>query len=138
MYYNPINETLSHENIRSNTQRTPSTGIEYFENRETNNRFSETFIDHQLESSHENNSPVSSSNESYLVPCKKYIDFDLQKLSDNRDVNMSNDEPEITNDESSVSSNNSDTNTKSIQRYESLKASDINEHCYTNYNDIGV
>lgn len=138
MYYNPINETISPQNIRSNTQRTPSTGIENFKNSETNNRFSETFIDHQLESSHENNSPGSSSDESYLVPCTKYIDFDLQKLSDNRDVNMSNDEPEIPNVESSISSNNSETNTKSIQRYESLKASDITEHCYTNYNDIGV
>lgn len=51
---------------------------------------------------------------------------------------MSNDETEITNEESSISSNNSETNTKSIRRYESLKASDINEHCYKQYNDIEV
>ncbi|CAC5417041.1 HMCN [Mytilus coruscus] len=142
MYYNPINETISPQNIRSNTQRTPSTGNANFEINETSNSSSEnitTYIDHQvIKSSHENNSPGTSSDESYLVPCRNYIDFDIENIPENQHLEINVDELEIPNDESSVSSDNSETNIKNFRKYESLKGSDVNEHCYKNCNDIDV
>ncbi|CAC5368484.1 unnamed protein product [Mytilus coruscus] len=142
MYYNPINETISRQNIRRNTQRTPSTGNVNFEIGKTDNSSSENitlYIDHQvIKSSHENNSQGSSSDESYLVPCRNNIDFDIKNIPENHHLEINVDEPEIPNDESSVSSDNSETNIKSFRRYESLKGSDVNEHCYKNCNDIDV
>lgn len=141
MYDNPINETIFCQYIRSNTQRTPSTGIGNFEIGETDSSSGEKttpYIDQVKKSSHENNSLGSSSDESYLVPCRNHIDFDIKNIHENQQLEINVDEPEIPNDESSVSSDNSETNIKMFRRYESFKGSDVNEHCYKNFNAIDV
>lgn len=132
MYYNPINGTISRQHIRRITHCTSSTGNANFEISETGNSSRENitpYIDHEvINSSHANKSPGSSSDESYLVPCRNYIDFDIKNIPENQHLEINVDEPEIPNDESSVSSDNSETNIKIFRRYESLKGSDVNEH----------
>lgn len=132
---------VSPQITRITAQRQTSTENTNFYHHETNSSTSQNIRPCSIEgneSCNENNSLRSSSDESYLVPCKNYIDFDFQKVSDNENQDKRTGEQEVTVDESSFSSDNSETNTKSIQRYETLKKSEMNAHCYKKYNDMNV
>ncbi|XP_052074620.1 uncharacterized protein LOC127712276 isoform X2 [Mytilus californianus] len=134
MYYNPINLTIYPQNTTRNAQfetRRLSIDNNILEDPETYNSSKEKIRPrnvHEWEHSREDNSPRSSSEESYLVPCRNYIDFDLEKVNQNEQQERSADEPGIHVDELSISSDDSETNTKSIRTYEILKLSDINGH----------
>ncbi|VDI18928.1 Hypothetical predicted protein [Mytilus galloprovincialis] len=176
MYYNPLNITVSPVNTRNdiplgiteNVTRNANTDI-CNTNNSSNRRITPAII-HHFNNSQENITLRSSSDESYLVPCRNYLDLDIEKVTEdeqpaisvassfesylvpcssypdldieetteNEQVTSINDS-EISVDESSVSSDNSDTNIKSIQKYEKLRLSDMNgqsntEHTY-NYID---
>ncbi|CAC5417042.1 unnamed protein product [Mytilus coruscus] len=141
MYYNPINSTFSHQDTRNNVQdctcQPLNANLEDWEAKNISSR-NVLCTDQQFKPSEEDNSLRSSSDESYLVPCRNYIDIDIVKITENEHQDISIEEPEINEDKSSISSYNSETNIKSIRRYETLKISDINEHCYKKYNDVDV
>ncbi|CAC5370255.1 DSCAM [Mytilus coruscus] len=111
MYYNPINNTISSQNQRNNAElgiHQLSNRTDNFENDDTNSSSYQSITTctvHQVKSSQENYSARSLTDESYLLPCR------MSNLSDN-----------------------SETNIKSIQRYETLNFSDIKENMYTTYN----
>lgn len=175
MYYNPLNITISPPNTRndaqldipqsstrnantnncntnndSNTNLTPI--IQHFNNSQENYSLRSSsdesylvpcrnYLDLDIEKVTEGEQPVvsvASSTESYLVPCSNYPDLDIEETTKNEQVTSINDS-EIPVEESSVSSDNSDTNIKSIQKYEKLRLSDMKgqsntEHTY-NYID---
>ncbi|CAC5417059.1 unnamed protein product [Mytilus coruscus] len=136
MYYNPINSTVSHQDTRNNTQncilQPLNANLEDWEANNISSRNVHCAV-HQFKPSQENNSLRSSSDESYLVPCRNYIDLDNVKITENEHHDISIEETAINVDELSISSNNSETNIKIIRRYETLNVSDINEHCYKTY-----
>lgn len=75
-----------------------------------------------------NLSERSSSEESYLVPCRKYLDLDnlsKNELHDNQGDKLS---AEI--DDLSVASDSSETNAKSVKKYETLLPVNTEEHSY--------
>ncbi|CAG2188814.1 unnamed protein product [Mytilus edulis] len=138
MYYNSINATISHQasrnNVQDSTRQPLNVNLGDWQANNISNRNVLCTV-HQLKSSQENNSLRSSSDESYLVPCRNYIDLDNVKITENEHQDTSNEETAINLDESSISSNNSETNIKVIRRYETLNVSDIYEHCYKKYNE---
>ncbi|CAC5370244.1 CNTN4 [Mytilus coruscus] len=142
MYYNPINNTISHRVTRNNHQQEIRLPLNAnLENNEANSSSSQIIPPctlNQFKLSKKSNSPRSSSDESYLVPCRNYIDFDIEMVNENEQHRYIDTEPEINVDESSISSINSETNIKIIRRYKTLNVSDINEHCYKKYNEIEV
>ncbi|CAC5417081.1 unnamed protein product [Mytilus coruscus] len=172
MYYNPLNITVSPPNTRNDRQLEipqQSTNHANTDNCNTNNGSNKNItpaIINDFNISQENNSLRSSSDESYLVPCRNYLDLEIEKVTEDeqqvisiassdksylvpcnytdsdieketeseRQVNSIEDS-EIPVEESSVSSDNSETNIKSIHRYEQLRLSDMNgqsntEHMY--------
>lgn len=73
----------------------------------------------------------SSTDGSYLVPHKKYIDYE-NPANGHKEKNMA--KSEISIEELSISSNNSETNLKSIRKYDVLNLSDIEDHSYETTN----
>ncbi|CAC5368502.1 NCAM [Mytilus coruscus] len=142
MYYNPLNITVSPQNDRNNAQleilQPANTNADNCNTNNCSNNNITPAIIHHFNNSQENYSLRSSSDESYLVPCN-FIDLDIEKVTENEQEVNSIKDPETLEEESSVSSDNSETNIKSIQRYEKLRLSDMNgqsntEHMY-NYID---
>ncbi|XP_076108963.1 uncharacterized protein LOC143076952 [Mytilus galloprovincialis] len=133
VYYNPVNSTVYHQAARNNVQNCSRQPLNApLEDSEPNNMSSRNVhcAIHQFKHSQENNSLRSSFDESYLVPCRNYIDLDNVRITENEQQDTSIEETEINVEESSISSNNSETNIKIIRRYETLNLSDINDHCY--------
>lgn len=91
---------------------------------------------HQDSQCQENVSSRSSSEESYLAPCRSYVNTDLTNNtkyeSPDRNIVLA-DTPLL--EELSVASDISETNMKGILKYESLQLSNTNEHAYNKYND---
>lgn len=111
MYYNPINNTISSQNHRNIVEL----GIQQLSNMTDNIERDDTesssyqsiapYTVRQVEYSQKNYSARSSTAESYLIPCR------MSDMSDN-----------------------SETNIKSVQRYETLNFSAKNENMYTTCN----
>lgn len=139
MYYNPINSTVYHQAARNNAHNCSRQPLnDHLEDSAPNNMSSRNVhcVIHQFKHCQENNALRSSSDESYLVPCRNYIDLDNDRITENEQQDTSIEETELNVEESSISSNNSETNIKIIRRYETLNVSDINDHCYKKCNEI--
>ncbi|CAG2254913.1 unnamed protein product [Mytilus edulis] len=110
-YYNPIKNTISSQNHRNIAelglqQLSNMTGnIESDDTKSSSYQSIEPCTVRQVEYSQKNYSARSSLAESYLIPCR------MSDMSDN-----------------------SETNIKSVQRYETLNFSAKNENMYTTYN----
>lgn len=108
MYYNPINNLISsqnHRNIAELGVQQLSNGTVNFENDDSNSSSYQSIAPcslRQIESIQDKYSARSSTDESYLIPCR------MSDLSDN-----------------------SETNIKSIQRYETLNFPAKIENMYT-------
>lgn len=127
-YYNPQDtRNTAHQEIQqplnSNANRS---------NSETNTFSSHTrYSVHQLQRRQEKDSPRSSSDNSYLVPCRSDINIDLESDNENECFASNTVIAEIhVQEESSVSSNSSETDIKGILKYEQLQLSHVNEHEY--------
>ncbi|CAC5382936.1 unnamed protein product [Mytilus coruscus] len=69
-----------------------------------------------------------SSEESYLVPCRKYID--LENIARNKLEENQRDQLDINVEDISLASESSETNAKSVNKYETLLPLKTNEHSY--------
>lgn len=142
MYYNPLNAIGSQpdtSHVAQHEIQQPS--IAYAEDSAAHNwtnRKILPYADHNFKPNMKNDSTRSSSDDSYLVPCRNYIELDIEKENENEFQDMNTEEPEINLDQSSDSSDNSETNIKAIGRYEALKLCDMKQHSYKKYADIDV
>lgn len=75
-----------------------------------------------------NLSECSPSSDSYLVPCRTYIDLD--NLSENELHDNRRDKLSIEVDDLSVASESSETHAKSVKKYETILPVNIKEHSY--------
>ncbi|CAC5368508.1 unnamed protein product [Mytilus coruscus] len=140
MYYNPINAIGSQQAIRHVAQheiQQPSiANVEDSAAHNWSNRKILPYAVHKFKPNEKNDSPRSSSDDSYPVPCRNYIELDIEKENENELQDMNTEEPEIDLDQSSDSSDNRKTNIKAIGRYEALKLCDMKEDSYKKYADI--
>lgn len=70
-----------------------------------------------------------SSEESYIVPCRKYIDLENIAKSNERKENQG-DQLDMDVEHISLASGSSETNAKSVKKYETLLPVNTNEHSY--------
>lgn len=91
---------------------------------------------HQDAPCQDNGSSTSSSDESYLAPCRSYVNTDLTNNTkyEGHDRNIVLADIHLL-EEMSVASDNSETNMKGILEYETLQLSNTNEHAYNKCND---